>query len=98
MCDIDLKTMQFTEQQLQMMSPYNEIICEMYKQICKKRIEEDMRKHEEEIKAQMQVPTEEELHKAIQDLKMHSHEHIPCNPQPFYTKFLNKRNKRNKRK
>ena len=99
--------MPFTEQQVQMMTSGNEIIREMYQRACKERIEEDKRKHEEEIKAQMQSPTEEELQKSIQDLaiynpyrdlKMHPREHIPRDQQPFYTKFLNKRNKRNKRK
>lgn len=99
--------MAFTEQQVQMMASYNAIICEMYQQVCKKQMEDEDRKHEEEIKAQMQVPTEEEQYKAIQDLahytpyhnmEMHPREHIPLNPQPFYTKFLNKRKNRNKRK
>lgn len=94
--------MPYTEQQVQMMSSSNEIIREMYQRVCKERIEEDKRKHEEEIKAQMQSPTEEEQQKSIEELaiytpyrilKMHPREHIPRDPQPFYTKFLNKRNK-----
>lgn len=95
--------MPFTEQQVQMMSSGNEIIRKMYQRACKERIEEDKRKHEEEIKAQMQSPTEEERQKAIQDLatytpyhkmEMHPRDHIPRDTQPFYTKFLNKRKKR----
>lgn len=95
--------MPFTEQQMQMMSSGNAIIREMYQQVCRERIEEDRRKQEEEIKAQMQPPTEEEQQKSIEglaiynpyrDIKMHPREHIPRDPQPFYTKFLNKRNKR----
>lgn len=95
--------MPYTEQQMQMMSSGNAIIREMYQQVRRGRIEEDKRKHEEEIKAQMQSPTEEEQQKSIEelaiynpyrDLKMHPREHIPRDPQPFYTKFLNKRNKR----
>lgn len=95
--------MPYTEQQVQMMASGNEIIRKMYQQVCKKRIEKDKRKHEEEIKAQMQSPTEEEQQKHIEelaiynpyrDLKMQPLQHIPRAPQPFYTKFLNKRNKR----
>lgn len=97
--------MPFTEQEVQMLASFNGIICEMYKQWCKKRIEEEDRRHDEEIKAQLTTLTEEELHKALselasynpyRDLKMHPREHILRAPQPFYTKFLNKRNKRKK--
>lgn len=97
--------MPFTEQEVQMLASCNGIICEMYKQWCKKRIEEEDRRHDEEIKGQLTTPTEEEVHKALselasynpyRDLKMHQREHIPRAQQPFYTKFLNKRNKRKK--
>lgn len=95
--------MPYTEQQVQMMTSGNEIIRKMYQQVCKERIEDDNRKREEEIKAQMQSPTEAEMQEDLKklasynpyhDLKMQSREHIPRDPQPFYTKFLNKRNKR----
>lgn len=99
--------MPYTEQQVQMMSSSNAIFCEMYQQVCRERIEEDKRKHEEEIKAQMQSPTEAEMQEDLKelvlynpyhDLKMYPREHIPRDPQPFYTKFLNKRKNQNKRK
>lgn len=95
--------MPYTEQQVQMMVSGNAIIREMYQQVCKERIEDDNCKREEEIKAQMQSSTEEEQQKSIEelasynpyhDLKMQPRQHIPRDPQPFYTKFLNKRNKR----
>lgn len=99
--------MPFTDQQVQMMASGNAIIREMYQRVCKKQMEDEDRKHEEEIKAQMQSPTEAEQQKSIEelvihnpyhDLKMQPRQHIPRDPQPFYTKFLNKRNKPNKRK
>lgn len=99
--------MPYTEQQVQMMASGNAIIREMYQQVCKERIEDDNRKREEEIKAQMQSPTDEERQKSLEgfaiynpyrDLKMQPRQHILRDPQPFYTKFLNKRNKRKKRK
>lgn len=86
-----------------MLASYNEIIREMYKQVCKNRIEDDKRRYEEKIKAQLPTPTEEEQHKALselalynpyRDLKVCSREHVHCDPQPFYTKFLKKRKKR----
>lgn len=99
--------MPFTEQQVQMMASGNKIIRNMCQQVYEKRIEEENRRYDEEIKAQLPTPTEEEQHKALselalynpyRDLKMHPREHITRDPQPFYTKFLNKRKKRNKRK
>ena len=100
---VDTDNMPFTEQQVLMLASGNEIIREMYKQVCKERIEDDKRRYKEKIKAQLPTPTEEEQHKALselalynpyRDLKMHSREHIPRDPQPFYTKFLNNRKKR----
>lgn len=99
--------MPFTEQQVQMLASHNEIIRNMCQQVYEKRIEEEQRRYDEEIRAQLPTPTEDGQNKAIaelasynpyRDLKMHPREHIPRDPQPFYTKFLNKRNKRNKRK
>lgn len=58
----------FTEQQIQMMALYNETIRDMYNQVCKERIEEDMRKHEEEIKAYIMQTPEEAIIAAIEYL------------------------------
>lgn len=78
--------MPYTEQQVQMMSSGNEIIRKMYQRVCKERIEEE----KEETKTIQDLATYTPYH----NMEMHPREHIPRDQQPFYTKFLNKRNKR----
>lgn len=68
-----------------------------------KKIEDGYVRRKEELMKQVQTPSEEETHKAIKelahhDLTMRHLEHVSRDRQPFYLKFLNKRNKKNKRK
>lgn len=98
--------MPFTEQQIQMLAYYdNGIIRDMYINMCKKQIEEEERRRKEEIMSQMQLPSEEEIHDALQKLATYHLYRKPefqdppvlvLNPQPFYTKFINKKRKRRK--
>lgn len=98
--------MPYTEQQLQCILHGPEVLRNVIRENAIAQMEEAERKRKEEIMAQPQIPSEEESHKALQELalrntyhnvEMHPRPHIDLNPQPFYTKFLNKRNK-NKRK
>lgn len=97
-----LKSMPYTEEQLQYLAQFSPHICMMLKAKYRKQIEEEERRRKEEIMAQVHIPTEaemqEDLKKLASYMKMQSRQHIPRDPQPFYTKFINKRKKRNKRK
>ncbi len=79
----------------------------MLKAKYRKQWEEEERRQKEEIMAQVHIPSEAEIQEDLKkltsynpyrDLKMQPRQHIPRAPQPFYTNFLNKRNKSNKRK
>ena len=99
--------MPYTEKQLQYMASFSPHICMMIQAEFRKQMEEEERRRKEEIMAKAHIPTEAEMQEALKklasynlyhDLKMQSRQHIPRDPQPFYTKFINKRKKRNKRK
>lgn len=99
--------MPYTEEQLQYMAQFSPHIRMMLKAKYWKQIEEEERRRKEEIMAQAHIPTEAEIQEDLKklasynpyhDLKMQPRQHIPRDPQPFYTKFLNKRKNRNKRK
>lgn len=95
--------MTFTEQQLQAIASYNVRIGKLLQEVYNKKIEDGYVRRKEELMKQVQTPSEEETHKAIKelahhDLTMRPLEHVSRDRQPFYLKFLNKRNKKNKRK
>lgn len=99
--------MPYTEEQLQYMAQLSLYIRMMLEAKYRKQMEEEERRRKEEIMAQAHIPTEAEMQEDLKilalynpyhDLKVHPHEHIPRDSQPFYTKFLNKRKKPNKRK
>ena len=99
--------MPYTEEQLQYMAQFSPHIRMMLKAKYRKQMEEEERRRKEEIMAHAHIPTEAEMQEDLKklasynpyhDLKMQPRQHIPRAPQPFYTKFLNKRNKPNKRK
>ena len=92
--------MPFTEQQLIMMGAYSPAIADLIQEKYKLQIDEEERRRKAEMMAH---PTQEELDEALEKLQTYSVSRetespnpprIILNPQPFYVKFLNKRNKR----
>lgn len=85
------------------MAQFSPHICQIIKEMYRKRVEEEERRRKEDLWRKHISPSEEELQEDLQklasynpyhDLKMQPRQHIPRDPQPFCTKFLNKRNKR----